>query len=580
MPESPPSVEAVAAYLEKIHIFRGIPEDYLFAISERLDDKRLQAGEVVLETNQRAESFYIIYAGKVDVTREEKGQRKSRFSAGDYFGMDVFFEDAKRDTKITATEDTLLLELPGNLFAEIPDAIDFLRDQLGAFLKCRELLETVNFEWLGENEAIYFIVNKHPILFWRRAPLPFILTLSSPVVFFWGMWVGSLIALITSVMAFVIGLVWLIWNWLDWGNDYYIVTNQRVIWLEKIIGIFDSRQEANLAEVKSIDAQTDVVVQSVFDYGHVKVNTIFGGVALDFTPYPTQAKLLIEELWQRSKRDEEKRAKDRLRKAIVEQIEAARAVEEKRRKPVINSEVQQPKAVFGQKVLPKKKKKKKTKLFTLRYEEGKEIVYRKHIVVLFKKIIPPAILTVVLGFYILYQIYLLVFLKSPDALRVSYIFLLSVGLLTVFGWLYYQYLDWSNDIFKVSEDKIFDIDRKPFGDIQSRSSELKNIESTEYQRTGLISVIFNYGTVYIHIGSEEFEFEDVLDPAAVQQDINHRYNAIQEKARLAQEKRERNEMIKWLVAYHESSDEIEDMINKINEIQSRKVSNENDEEAE
>ena len=26
-----------------------------------------------------------------------------------------------------------------------------------------------------------------------------------------------------------------LWFGLDWGNDFYIVTNQRVIWLEKVI---------------------------------------------------------------------------------------------------------------------------------------------------------------------------------------------------------------------------------------------------------------------------------------------------------------------------------------------------------
>ena len=31
---------------------------------------------------------------------------------------------------------------------------------------------------------------------------------------------------------------------LDWANDYYIVTSQRLVYLEKIIGIYDSRQEA------------------------------------------------------------------------------------------------------------------------------------------------------------------------------------------------------------------------------------------------------------------------------------------------------------------------------------------------
>jgi hypothetical protein len=572
--KSPPSVEAVAAFIESIHILHGISEEDLFGISERLEDTIFKAGDVILETEQPAENFYIIYSGKVDITREDKGQKHSRFSRGDYFGVDVFFDDEKRNTKVTAKTDVLLLTLPKNVMDEIPGAIDFMRNQLEAFLACRELLEKVNFDWIENDEAIYFVVNKHPILFWQRAVLPILLVLGSPFVIFFGMWYGAFIPLIFSGLAFIIGGLWLLWNYLDWGNDYYIVTNQRVIWLEKIIGIFDSRQEAHLGEVKSVDVNTDVMVQSVFDYGHINVNTIFGSIALNYTPWPRQAHLLIEELWQRSKVDEQRRAKDRLHQAIRDQIREAHAISERRRSPSFTSA---PAAVqasaspaAAKRFNPikiqkkKKKKKKKAKLFTLRYEEGSEIIYRKHIVVLFTKAGMPALMALVLSVYFLVQ--LVLFFTGGKSLPISYILLVGLGAIGAFGWMAYQYADWSNDIFKVSENKIFDIDRKPFGDVQSRSSELKNIESTEYRREGLFSVFFNYGTVYIHIGSEEFEFEDVLDPAAVQQDINHRYKAIQERARLSQEKKERDDMIKWLVAYHESTEDIDEMIAEIRKI--------------
>ena len=563
MPASPPNVEAVAAFIEKIHIFDSISEDHLFEISERLDDKSVKAGTVILETEQKAESFYIIYSGKVDVTREGKGQKHSRLSQGDYFGADVFFDDEKRGTKLTAKTDALLLELPKSVFDEISGAIDFLRNQLEAFLSCRALLEKVNFDWVDENEAIYFVTNKHKVLFWQRAPIPILLLVGSPIFVLWGMWVGSLFPLIFSSLGFVIGFFWLLWDWLDWGNDYYIVTNQRVVWLEKIIGIFDSRQEAHLSEIKSVQAETDAVVQSFFDYGHVSVNTIFGGIELNYIPCPRQAHLLIEELWHRSQTDEKRQAKDRLHQAIIDQIKEAQAVAEKKRKVPPKPVTPAPKPTIKDKLI-KKKKKKKGNLFTLRYQEGKDIIYRKHIVVLIMQAGVPAFLSLILSIF--FGIQLSLFLFGRDSMPISYILVIGLGVLGAIGWSIYQYVDWSNDIFKISEDKIFDIDRKPFGDVQSRSSELKNIESTEHRREGLLSMLFNYGTVYIHIGSEEFEFEDVLDPAAVQQDINHRYKAIQEKQKEAQDKKERDEMIKWLVAYHESADKFNAMISDLEKL--------------
>ena len=138
---------------------------------------------------------------------------------------------------------------------------------------------------------------------------------------------------------------------------------------------------------------------------------------------------------------------------------------------------------------------------------------------------------------------------------ISVIALLGLASFISFCVVLYQYVDWSNDIFKVSKDKIFDIDRKPFGEEQSRSASLEEIESLEYKRQGLLSIFFNYGTVYIHIGAQNFEFEDVREPASVQQDINQRYMEDRHKRESGKAKKDRSEMLNWLLAYNQGADE-------------------------
>ncbi len=51
-------------------------------------------------------------------------------------------------------------------------------------------------------------------------------------------------ALILAAIILGIGFGWTIWTWIDWGNDYYVVTNQRVVWIEVVIGLYESRNEA------------------------------------------------------------------------------------------------------------------------------------------------------------------------------------------------------------------------------------------------------------------------------------------------------------------------------------------------
>jgi len=407
---SPPSVEAVAAFIENIHIFRGIGDEALFDISDNLSDKRVKAGEIILEADQKAGSFYIIFSGKIKVLRD-KGQKEQLLTQGDYFGEDALLPDEERGATLQAKTDALLLELPADAIAEISDALTQVRSHLKDFLECRVEAKTTHFDWIEPDEVIYFVQNKHHFLFLQRLPIPALLILQGPFVTFFGMWVGAIIPLIFGVIGFIAGLIWLLWNWVDWRNDFYIITSHRVVWVEKIVGIFDSRQEAHLREVNSVSVKTDVIMQSMFDYGHVSVKTIFGGIDLLYVPAPQLAHTLLEELWRRAQDEEKQEATDRLHQAIINEIKAAQAVNTKKR-PFAAPQSSAP--AFTAPPPPKKtlrdflprirfnafnrkpKTKKKTQIFNLRYEEKGEVVYRKHIMVLIQQAGVPALVALFL----------------------------------------------------------------------------------------------------------------------------------------------------------------------------------------
>jgi len=61
--------------------------------------------------------------------------------------------------------------------------------------------------------------------------------------FIWGIFTGATTPYAVGVLILIGILGWGVWNAIDWSNDYYIVTNQRVIWLEKVVGLYDSRRK-------------------------------------------------------------------------------------------------------------------------------------------------------------------------------------------------------------------------------------------------------------------------------------------------------------------------------------------------
>jgi hypothetical protein len=131
-----------------------------------------------------------------------------------------------------------------------------------------------------------------------------------------------------------------------------------------------------------------------------------------------------------------------------------------------------------------------------------------------------------------------------------------IALIPLGLWLIYEIMDWSNDQFQVTPEQIIDLDKKPFGTQTRNAAQLDSILGTEYQRIGILGEIFNYGTVYITVGGSKLAFEDVMDPAGVQSDIDRRREARQARQAAARVTAERERMAEWLATYHLNADDL------------------------
>jgi hypothetical protein len=145
-------------------------------------------------------------------------------------------------------------------------------------------------------------------------------------------------------------------------------------------------------------------------------------------------------------------------------------------------------------------------------EKDGVLIYRTHWFILLRKIIIPTVSLLLLIIFLIFV----------------------VGL-----WWVYQYVDWANDLYIITEDQIIDIYKKPLGTEQRRTAQIKNILSVEFERIGFIGLIFNFGTVYIRVGEEEFTFDNVFNPSLVQREI---FQRLSEKTR---KERQSGRMTQW-----------------------------------
>jgi len=547
---------ARAAFLKKIHLFYGLGDDELEAIADEMQEVVVPDGEVIFEQDSPSENFYLIYRGSVRIVRKQKDKefQLAVLVANDYFGEMGLIARRKRSGTVTATSDTTLLTLPRENFEKLFKKTPQLRLNMRVAVRSRQLAGALGFSWLRRDEVIYFLARKHPVVLYEMLVLP-VLALSLPFALLYAnFFIASLfIVLFTAVLSLLAVFGWIVWTVIDWGNDYYIVTNQRVVWLEKVIGIYDSRQESPLSMILSVSVETSQLGR-ILDYGDVIIRTFVGKISFRQVSHPEQAQHMIEEYWNRTKELATSMEKEAMKNAIRKRLGLPVPPPPKTGSQSKDSQSPQPKgitAIF--RMLGSSRLK-------MRYEFGDHVVYRKHWVVLFLTAWFPLLSTLGLIFLLLWRMGELAF----DPARALYSFQtgfdtwISVYFLAFFpfaGWLIYRVVDWSNDQYEVTNEQIIDIDRKPFGTESRNAAQLESILGTNYIRRGILGNLFNFGTVYITVGGTKLAFEDVMDPATVQSDIDRRRMARTTSQNAAKVAAERDRMAEWLAAYHHNAED-------------------------
>jgi hypothetical protein len=272
----------------------------------------------------------------------------------------------------------------------------------------------------------------------------------------------------------------------------------------------------------------------------------------DNVSHPYQAQRMIQEYWGRTQEQAVGQEKEEMKNAIRRRLGIPLPAQTK---AVTPKPVEAPKkgrishlvSSIGANFL------------NLRFEKGDSVVYRKHWYVLFRQAWIPILslgTIVVLFFYRQYQLAISTdnFISLEQGFSIdTWSGVMIIVFFLLIAWLVYELVDWSNDIYQVTNEQIIDRDKKPFGTESRNAAQLENILGTEFKRVGIIANLLNFGTVYINVGGTIFAFEGVRDPARVQLDIDSRRAARVQKKVAAEVAAERERMAEWLVTYHRNA---------------------------
>ncbi len=380
------------------------------------------------------------------------------------------------------------------------------------------------YSWLSTGEQLVSLTRRHWLSLLQKmrwSLIGSVVTLAGAIGLqlsglspWWAIWLLGL----PSLLA-------LIWGVLDHLNDFFIVTNQRVIQQEKVILTSEYRREALLEQVQNVGVRTSFWGKS-FGYGIVSVSTAgsSGSIDFDFVPEPAGLQASIFRLT--AERKARYRAESRL--------EIQTALEKR-----LGLVVDLPSRVLSggprrmstdDKSLPWHQRLSRY-LFAdhqVYWNTTERIVWHKHWFVLARQVVPLAI--VALGLLLLmigsfafdfYQQVDQVVSQTIVGLEfiLAFIFLI---LLAVIAWVI---ADWWNDTYELTSDSIIDIEKLPlFLSEERKEARLSEIQDIRLNISSPLEMILNYGDITVQTAASQgsFTFDHVPNPRAVKEEINRR----------------------------------------------------------
>lgn len=525
--------------LRQLPLLRGLSEDQLQAIAGSLRVRQLAPGEMLIAAGDPVEALYLIASGSLEVLLAPTPGRPPPVSPsctlqpGDLLGAYQVLDRLPLPHACRAGAPTEVYLWRRNLLAAFLEAHPHLEAELQFTGRVEEHARGLNLDWLRSDERPLAAGRRHPYAFWRSLLLPLFLLL---VLFFvlvvalglgagWAGWGTGGLALLA--------LAAIVWKWFDWRNDGYVLTNQRVVWTEKVVALYDSRVEAPLHTLLALDIHSTVAGRW-FGFGDLIIRTYTGQVTLPSVARPELLALMLEDGWRRQREHQIRFEREALARGLQARQETQPGPPPADRL-VSGAEEQRTAHAVG---LDRWS-------LEMRFVEGGVITYRKHWAVLLQDLFwPAALLALSLGLIGLR-------LAGAWAFLPASLTLLGLGGLVIAaaGWALYEFADWTNDVYQISSTHILSIHKKPLGDEERQVAALDNILGTEVDRKGVIGQLLNFGTVTVSVGATQLTFEGVFHPIGAQQDIVRAQEALIQRKRGVELGQRRDEMIELIHLY-------------------------------
>jgi membrane protein YdbS with pleckstrin-like domain len=535
-------------FLAELPIFQNLTPDQLDKLAEISQEYEFDEGAVIAYQRDVADSLYIVRNGRLYAqTLDKQGVVRSsqQYFPSDYFKESWLFHPHTHDATVTAASDGQMLVIKGQDFLKFlvanPRVLPNLepeddsdegyglsqsgweeaqkvRGRTDRKSSAVNLLPDELVEYQARRSKWYLLVQ----LFWPLLGLFTVPTAIYILISRWGVLSPTITFLIVGFFALIF-LIFVLFRLLDWMNDYFVITNKHLIHHEFDLRTFRiTINKIPIKQVQSVEILKPTLIANLFKIGSARVTTAAqkGIILFDNVDSPRQVQETLNHLTSRVRALDEGEAQSVMRQSLESHFDLPPPLREYSE----DDESAEPSSQSSQPTAWQRFRNR----FAWRVVEGDTITYRRHFFVLIAGVWIPATIALALT---IFGILLIQYTDINDAILSGIVGLIVFG---IFLWFIWNFEDWRNDTFQVSDRFVVDIDRKPFGFGESRKqAPIANIQNVNADRPGLLPTIFNYGYVYMDTAGVDTDitFEQVPHPSQIQADIFQKLEQHEQKQR-------------------------------------------------
>lgn len=521
--------------LRSTHLFSKLNADQLASLAALMKPEHHAPLDQLVHQGDLGNRFFVLASGTVNIrqTTAEGAERSVGALAAhtpdpshkaarlqNHFGEQMFSSQEPYEYHVDAVTAVDVYRIDRSDFVALAQAKPQILEAL-QFVKHAEHKRTRGLKWIAEGEIVGARVSKH---WWALAQriwpyivvLPLFLLVSRLLRFFSAsqyevIVVGGGLMLVLLLAGLEI---------YDWSNDEYVVTNVRVMHIERV---YVFRKE--LTDTAPIDRIQGVVIERaglggiLFGVGNLIIQTPGrkeGNVNFDAVGKPENLRAVILRQQRGNSARQAADAREKFRETVRKELRHHLSPD---LVPITAPPVLQPVTKKRQRLGfadPLLHALHTPLQLELHFQD--RVVWRKHWVVLLRQSLRwLGLLAVIVGIY------------SAVTLVSGYNSgCLSIGLLLAaacLGGLVYEWLDWTNDIYAVTDVEVIDSERTPFGLKEKTTiAPLDRISDIVVDVPSIWGTLLNYGTLKIDTAgvTGQIIFHTITRPREAQEEIYRR----------------------------------------------------------